>query len=123
MLLSAPKYFNLKETNPGTVLVTDGVLVKEEISEKYGNRQFFFMDNADGQLKCLSGGSLNYVVDLYNLAETRTPVKITYDGTKKLETGKYKGKEAHQFKVETDQPVEATPTPTVETEANPDALE
>lgn len=136
MLLSAPKYFNLKETNPGTVLVENGVLVKEDISEKYGNRQFYFMDKADGQLKCLSGGSLNYVVDLHNLQETKMAVKITYDGMTTLESGKYAGKEAHQFKVEADdsymesmtgenainaQEVKAVQDAMVE--KNPDALE
>lgn len=127
MLLSAPKYFNLKETEKGTVLVHKGILVKEDVGETYGNRQFYFMDKADGQLKCLSGGSLNYIVDLHKLGETKLEVKITYNGAKKLEDGKYKGKTAHQFIVEAEddqvQSVVEEVKPQVVESNDPDDLE
>ena len=99
MLLSAPVYFNYKEINKGTVLVNRGKLVKEDISERFGNRQFFFMDE-DKKLKCVNGGQIAYIVDQHNLADGKKEVKITYDGKVKLENGKYAGKEANQFLVE-----------------------
>jgi len=114
MLLTAPKYFNLKETEKGTVLVEKGFLVREDIGERYGNRQFYFQDEVREQLVCLSGGSLAYIIDTYNLNKTKK-VKISYDGTKNLESGKFKGKESHQFKVEL---VEDTMDPTLEMESN-----
>lgn len=98
-LLTAPKYFKLKETKPGTVLVESGRLQKEDVSEKFGNRQFYFYDNADSQLKCLSGGSLNYIVDMHSIDKSKE-VKITYAGTQMVENGKFAGNEAHQFEVE-----------------------
>ncbi len=98
-LLSAPKYFKLKETAPGTVLVHRGRLQKEDISQKYGNRQFYFYDEEDRKLKCLSGGSLNYIMDLYEIDKTKE-VKITYMGMDTVENGKFAGNEAHQFEME-----------------------
>jgi len=98
-LLTPPKFFKLGELEAGTVLVENGFLQKEAISEKYGNRQFYFFDKSDSQLKCLSGGSLAYIVDEYGL-DKNTDVKITYNGMSKVTTGKYAGKESHQFKVE-----------------------
>ena len=98
-LLTPPKFFKLGELEAGTVLVENGFLQKEEKSERFGNRQFYFFDKADSQLKCLSGGSLAYIVDEYGLDKT-TDVKITYNGMSKVENGKFAGKMSHQFKVE-----------------------
>tara|TARA_R110002153_G_scaffold239735_1_gene394196 strand:- start:1284 stop:1652 length:369 start_codon:yes stop_codon:yes gene_type:complete len=99
-LLSAPTYFKLKETKPGTVLVTSGTLVKEDESTKYkGVRQFYFQDSEDSKLKCLTGGSLAYVIDLHDIDKNKV-VKITYGGTQKIENGKFSGNEAHQFEVD-----------------------
>lgn len=98
-LLQAPTYFNLKETNKGTVLVESGRLVKEDVSKQYGNRQFYFEDSADSKLKCLSGGSLAYIVDLHSLGK-QDEVKITYNGTEEITNGKFAGKSSHQFLVE-----------------------
>jgi hypothetical protein len=98
-LLTAPVYFKLKETEKGTVLVEDGIWKKEEISEKYGNRQHYFMDSSDEKLKCISGGSANFIIDNHNLTEGQR-VKITYDGTETIENGKFAGNNAHQFKFE-----------------------
>ena len=98
-LLSAPTYFNLKETKPGTVLITSGVLVKEDMSTKYDNcRQFYFQDS-DNKLKCLTGGSLAYIIDLHSIDKNKV-VKITYDGSEKVSNGKFAGKSAHQFEVD-----------------------
>lgn len=124
MLLSAPQYFNLKETDKGTVLVERAKLVKEDVSERFGNRQFYFMDQ-DKKLKCLSGGQLAYVIDTHNIGDGKKEVKITYDGTVKLENGKYKGEESHQFLVELLNEDAMAPEP-VESNANSqdaDALE
>lgn len=95
-LLTAPVYFKLKETEKGTVLVNDGVWKKETISEKFGNRQHFFEDS-DGKLKCISGGSANFIIDTHGLDRGQR-VKITYDGTAEIANGKYAGTQAHQFK-------------------------
>lgn len=125
MLLSAPKFFNLKEIEKGTVLVERGKLVKEDISEKYGNRQFYFMDE-DKQLKCLNGGQLAYIVDQHNLADGKKEVKITFDGKTKLDSGKYAGKEANQYIIELVNEDAVMSAPVVETPTNTqdaDALE
>ena len=98
-LLQAPKYFKLQETEPGTVLVRKGTLVKEDVSVRFGNRQFYFFDQDDRKLKCLSGGSLAYIIDLHELDKTKL-VKITYAGMSKVENGKFAGKDSHQFEVE-----------------------
>ena len=95
-LLTAPVYFKLKETQKGTVLVEDGLWMKEEISEKFGNRQHYFMDKADNKLKCISGGQANYIIDTHNLTQGQR-VKITYDGTESISNGKFAGSDAHQF--------------------------
>lgn len=120
MLLTAPKYFNLTETEKGTVLVKSGALVREDIGERYGNRQFYFQDEENEELVCLSGGSLAYLIDTYNLNKTKK-VRITYDGTKELETGKFKGKASHQFKVELLEDTEASNV--VEDAASSEAVE
>lgn len=112
-LLTAPKYFKLKETKPGTVLVNRGRLTKEDVSQKFGNRQFYFYDEEDRTLKCLSGGSLNYIVDLHDINKSKE-VKITYLGMDTVENGKFAGNEAHQFEVELlgeDTPSSSIPTP------------
>lgn len=99
-LLSAPTYFKLKETKPGTVLVQSGTLIKEDESKKYhGVRQFYFQDSADRKLKCLTGGSLAYVIDLHDIDKNKV-VKITYAGMQSIENGKFEGSSAHQFEVE-----------------------
>jgi len=124
MLLSAPKYFNLKETEKGTVLVNRGVLVKEDMSEKYDNvRQFYFQDLDDNNaLKCLNGGQLSYIVDLHNIDKSKE-VKIVYNGTTEIQNGKYAGQNAHQFGVELlNADAVATQEPVVET-TNADELE
>lgn len=124
MLLTAPQFFNLNETEKGTVLVNRGKLVKEDISETYGNRQFYFMDE-DKKLKGLSGGQLAYIVDQYNLGDGKKEVKIVFDGKVKLESGKYAGKSANQFIVElvNEDEVMGSPAETPVVESNPDALE
>jgi hypothetical protein len=95
-LLTAPIYFNLKETTKGTVLVNNGSWVREEMSTRYDNvRQHYFMDE-DGKLKCITGGSANYIIDQHNLT-TGQKVKITYDGTAEIQNGKFAGIQAHQF--------------------------
>lgn len=99
MLLQAPTFFKLAETKPGTVLVERGVLKKEDVSERFGNRQFYFHDKGDGKLKCLSGGSLAYLIDLHGIND-HMELKIVYAGTETVENGKFAGKEAHQFEVE-----------------------
>lgn len=105
-LLSAPIYFKLAEVEKGTVLVEDGTWTKEQVSEKYGNLQHYFTDKSDGKLKCISGGSANYLIDTYDLRDGKR-VKITYDGTSTMENGKFAGKEAHQFKFEAIEDVNA----------------
>ena len=100
-LLSAPKYFKLKETDPGTVLVKEGVYKKTEKSEKYGNDQYYFLDRADKKLKCLSGGSLGAIIrnnDL-NVGSSAKPVEIIYQGSEVMDSGDFKGQKAHQFEV------------------------
>lgn len=120
-LLTAPTYFKLKETKPGTVLVERGTLVKEDMSKKYQNvRQFYFQDDADNKLKCLTGGSLAYVVDLHEIDSSKV-VKVTYNGTEEIENGKFAGNEAHQFAVELLED-NSKPAPKADT-SNADALE
>ena len=120
-LLSAPTYFNLKKTKLGTVLVERGTLVKEDMSTKYQNvRQFYFQDDADNKLKCLTGGSLAYIVDLHNIDSSKV-VKISYNGTEVVQNGIFEGKEAHQFIVELLED-NSKPAPKVDT-SNADALE
>lgn len=100
-LLAAPKYFKLKETPVDTVLVTEGVYRKTSQSEKYGNDQYYFLDRADKKLKCLSGGVLGAVItnNELNVNASEKPVQIIYKGVEIMESGKFKGKEAHQFEV------------------------
>lgn len=130
MLLQAPTYFKLKETKPGTVLIHRGVLKKEDISQRYGNRQFYFYDHHDGKLKCLSGGSLNYIIDLHNI-DGSMELKVTYLGMEQVENGKFAGNDAHQFEVEllneeaSSEKVagESAPQTEVSESTNPDDLE
>tara|TARA_R110000868_G_C10972634_1_gene770660 strand:- start:36864 stop:37262 length:399 start_codon:yes stop_codon:yes gene_type:complete len=100
-LLAAPKYFKLKETPVDTVLVTEGIYKKTSQSEKYGNDQYYFLDRADKKLKCLSGGVLGAIIENneLNVDARNKPVEIIYKGTEIMESGKFAGKEAHQFEV------------------------
>lgn len=118
-LLAAPKYFKLRETAVDTVLVKEGIFRKTEISKKYGNPQYYFLDRADGKLKCLSGGSLGAIIrnnDLDVNPKTK-PVEIIYKGEEVMESGDFKGQKAHQFEVnpvgwgieDLDEEVEAAP--------------
>jgi hypothetical protein len=122
MLLTAPKYFKLKETKIGTVLVEDGVFVKEETSKKYGNPQYYFMDRADRKLKCLSGGQIGYIMDTHNIYDYKDGIKITYAGMEKIENGDFKGSEAHQFEIELLGEVDLT-TPEAKTSEAADPVE
>lgn len=59
--------------------------------------------------------TLNSAGSLDKLMEQVTPgqyVEITYRGTKTLTSGKYKGKEAHQFEVAASEEIEEIPAPT-----------
>jgi hypothetical protein len=100
-LLAAPKYFKLKETPADTVLVTEGIYRKTSQSEKYGNDQYYFLDRADGKLKCLSGGVLGAIIENneLNVNAKDKPIQIIYKGTEVMTSGKFEGKEAHQFEV------------------------
>ena len=99
MLLSTPTYFKLKETEPGTVLIEKGVFQKEDISAKYGNRQFYFYDENDSKLKCISGGQFNYIFDMHSIDASKV-IKVTYAGEEAIQNGKFAGSSAHQFDVE-----------------------
>jgi len=100
-LLAAPKYFKLRETAVDTVLVKEGVFRKTEISAKYGNPQYLFLDRADGKMKCLSGGSLGAIIKNNDLADNakNKPVEIIYKGEEVMDSGDFKGQKAHQFEV------------------------
>ena len=105
-ILSAPVYFKLADlktgkllTPKGTVLVHRGRLIKEEVSKKFGNRQFYFKDAADGKVKCVSGGQLAYIIDQHSLDKTKE-VKITYMGLETVSKGTMEGKDCHQFEVD-----------------------
>ncbi len=100
-LLAAPKYFKLRETAVDTVLVKEGVFRKTEISAKYGNPQYYFLDRADGKMKCLSGGSLGAIIHHNVIAYNGKykPIEIIYKGEAVMESGDFKGQKAHQFEV------------------------
>jgi len=125
MLLTAPKFFNLKEIAKNTVLVEDGILVDEKISEKFGNRQFYFMDRADDQLKCIGGNQLAYIVDTHNLGDKTKAVKVTFKGIEKMKTGNFKGKDVNNFAVELIEDLGGAPQAQAENVAvsTPDELE
>jgi len=122
-LLAAPKYFKLRETAVDTVLVKEGIYKKTEISEKYGNPQYYFLDRSDKKLKCLSGGSLGAILKNNDITvnSASKPIEIVYKGEEVMESGDFKGQKAHQFEVNAvggwDEAVEdpeeiATETPT-----------
>ena len=100
-LLAAPKYFNLRKTEVDTVLVTEGIFKKTEMSEKYGNPQYYFLDRADKKLKCISGGALGAIIKNNDLSvnASNKPVQIIYKGEEVMESGDFKGQKAHQFEV------------------------
>lgn len=93
------KYYKYNECEQGQVLV-DGATYRGEREGMYGIQHIFKQE--DGQFVILnSSGHLNWLLE--NRAAVGDYVRVTYDGLKKLDKGKFAGKDSHQFVLEIDE--------------------
>jgi hypothetical protein len=92
------KYYKYSECTPGQVLVENGVYLGSE-EGKFGIQHLFREE--DGSKVCLnSAGHLNYLID-----ESAVPgmkCRVTYAEKVLLDSGSFKGKEAHNFDLDID---------------------
>lgn len=110
------KFYNLKECEKGQVLA-EGYYLKDIVSQKYGNTQHEIKDSERG-IVVLGGGALNQAM---GLLEKGAYVRVTYDGTIKLESGNFKGNDCHQFIVEEDKDRAMTSVQAAQESATADA--
>jgi hypothetical protein len=105
------KYFKYTECTPGQVLVDGGVYTGQS-EGKFGRQNNFVKAGQKTTLN--SAGHLNYLLDNY-VTEGNT-VTVNYVGLEKLGSGKFAGKDVHQFEVfvHTEIPNQKVPAPTQE---------
>jgi hypothetical protein len=93
----ALKYLKFKECNPGDV-IAEGVYERQGESN-YGINHHFRTD--ENYIQVLNSSAyLNSLLNEY--AVFGDYCRVTYEGMKVLETGRMKGREAHQFSLEID---------------------
>lgn len=86
-------YVKYSETEVGTEWI--GVYLRKEIDATYGNNKYFLA--TDLGTTCLNGaGQLDHAME--NVPKGKK-IKVVYKGTVKLDKGKFKGKDCHQFEV------------------------
>jgi hypothetical protein len=90
-------YVKYSEKKQGEILVT-GRFVETYIDETYGKPQHKFQDDT-GFTVLPGSGQLNYLMQLVHPGDL---ARVTYNGTIVMKDGKFKGKDAHQFKVSVD---------------------
>jgi hypothetical protein len=89
------KYFKLDECEVGQVLV-QGTYAGSQPNKMYPSSVNHLFRSTEGPTVVLSGGHLNYLIDSNEVANGQL-VQITYMGKQKIEKGKFKGKNSHQF--------------------------
>jgi hypothetical protein len=92
-------FIKLAETPAGAVF--EGSLVKV-LTGEYGPT--YILETEDGQIGIPGKTRLNILMEK---VAPGSLVRITYDGLKKNTSGKFKGKDAHNFSVEVDAAQEA----------------
>jgi hypothetical protein len=91
------KYWKLKETPVGTVLA-QGTYMGSQTNPVYEQSVNHLIRNEDDVVVVLSGGHLDYQIQSNNI-QKGDKLQVSYLGTTKVEKGKFKGKEAHQFDI------------------------
>lgn len=81
-----------------------GIYIGSEIDQF--DKPNWTIRTTEGDLTMNSSGSLDKLMEQVTVGQY---VEVTYGGTKTLTSGKYKGKEAHQFEVAASEEIEAIP--------------
>ena len=95
--MTPPKYYNLKETAAGTVLLALGQYVGP--SDGRFGLQHNFIQHADHQHVVLNGGAIDWRVEQGHIREGEY-FDITFEGKGVMEKGNFKGKEVNNYKIE-----------------------
>ena len=92
------QYFKYKECSKGQVLVTGHYVKTKE--DNYGNTSYVVRKEDGGLAVLNSSGHLDYL--MATDAKFGDFIRVTYDGSVKLEKGRFKGKDSHRFILEID---------------------
>ena len=97
--VSLPReYHKLADYSAGDILC-EGTYVSTH-ENKFGTLNHVFRNEAENKDHVLSGGHLTWLAKEQLSFGDYT--RVTYSGTQILEKGNFKGKESHQFELETD---------------------
>ena len=92
------RYVKYAELKKGEVIVTGKYIGRTP--NKFGKENYEFLPDDGGPITCLNhSGQLGYLIDSY--LEEGDTCRVTYAGKNVLESGAFKGKEAHTFELET----------------------
>lgn len=93
------KYYKYSKMEKGQI-ICEGLYYKTS-GDNYGKQNHHFRNDTDGHIHVLnSSGHLNY--QLKQEVDFGDYIRVSYDGTVKLEAGKFKGSDCHQFILERD---------------------
>lgn len=94
-----PANFATVYVKPSQMKVGDfveGVFTETQTDEKYDTLKHFLRQD-DGSFKVINGsGQLNFIM---SKIAPGTKIRVVFEGKKKLDSGKFKGTEANQWKV------------------------
>lgn len=116
----AKSFVKANGMNPGDVMVT-GWFVGERPS-KFGGKDFEFETEDGKHIVVNKSGQLVYAMQFVEKGDF---VRVTYVGKNILDKGTFKGREAHQFKVEKDpgRRRAVSPNPTSVASETPEVLD